>query len=82
MPLIAIVQFARNVPYRRNSIPFQRAPIDGPTNDPSGANPSESGVPTTSSEFVTMRMAGASAPRLLGLPDASVNPPAATVIVP
>ena len=82
MPLIAIVQFARNVPYRRNSMPFQLAPIDGPTNDPSGAKPSDSGVPTTSSEFVTMRMAGVSATRPFGLPDASVNPPAAMVIVP
>ena len=63
-------------------MPFQRAPIDGPTNDPSGANPSDSGVPTTSSEFVTMRMAGVSAARPFGLPEASVKVPAATVIVP
>ena len=52
-------------------MPFQRAPTVGPTNDPSAANPSDSGVPTTSSDLVTMTIAGASDPRPPGLPEAS-----------
>ena len=82
MPPMAIVQFARNRPYLRNSMPFQLAPIVGPMKEPSWAKPSASGVPKISSELVTTRIAGARAPRPFGRPDASINPPAATVIVP
>ena len=62
-------------------MPFQRAPIVGPTKEPSCENPSDSGVPAISNELVTTRIAGASAPRLFGRLDASVNAPAATVTV-
>ena len=63
-------------------MPFQRAPTDGPTNEPSAANPSDNVVPNTSRAAVSTTSPGANETRAFGLPDASVNTPAATVTVP